>query len=203
VAFSPDGRFIVTACADNTARVWEADTGTAVSPPMPHSDPVLAAVFSPQGNRVLSFTNAAARVWSPESGKPLSPPLRPGQPLVTASFIGDGRRVVTASVDGSVRVWDLEPDAHSPADIIREVELMSSHRIDSTGGIVPLTVDEIYRHWETLRRSDPASFSASPSDIRRWREAEIRNSLKQGNLAAARFHHWARVYDLATAGGGH
>ena len=37
-AFSPDGRFVVTASWDRTARVWEAATGKAIGEPLRHEE---------------------------------------------------------------------------------------------------------------------------------------------------------------------
>ena len=37
VAFSPDGKTILTGSQDKTARLWDAATGRPVGPPMPHS----------------------------------------------------------------------------------------------------------------------------------------------------------------------
>ena len=39
-AFSPDGRFVVTASVDRTARVWEAATGKAIGEPLRHEKAV-------------------------------------------------------------------------------------------------------------------------------------------------------------------
>ena len=39
VAFSPDGKYVVSGSADNTARVWEAATGKEVAR-MTHDDTV-------------------------------------------------------------------------------------------------------------------------------------------------------------------
>ena len=47
VAFSPDGRQVVTASKDNTARVWDATTGTPISKPMQHNGRVNSVTFSP------------------------------------------------------------------------------------------------------------------------------------------------------------
>ena len=58
--FSPDGRRVVTASADNTARVWDAATGKALSEPMKHDDVVNSAQFSADGQRVVTASWCAA-----------------------------------------------------------------------------------------------------------------------------------------------
>src|SRR5438132_666692 len=64
VAFSPDGRRIVTASKDHTARVWDVRTGEAVTPPLRHGHIVLKAAFSPDGRRVVTGSqDRTARVW--------------------------------------------------------------------------------------------------------------------------------------------
>ena len=37
VAFSPDGKTMLTGCSDKTARLWDAATGQPIGPPIPHS----------------------------------------------------------------------------------------------------------------------------------------------------------------------
>src|SRR5262249_25373884 len=47
VAWSPDGRFVVTGCADRKAFVWEAATGEPVGGPLSHPARGQAVPFSP------------------------------------------------------------------------------------------------------------------------------------------------------------
>ena len=49
-AFSPDGTRIVTASNDNTARVWDAATGTQVLVLTGHDGPVSSAAFLPDAS---------------------------------------------------------------------------------------------------------------------------------------------------------
>src|ERR1022692_423535 len=50
--FSPDGRRIVTASNDNTARVWDAQTGAELAVLKGHEGSVHSAAFSPDGRRI-------------------------------------------------------------------------------------------------------------------------------------------------------
>jgi dipeptidyl aminopeptidase/acylaminoacyl peptidase len=62
--FSPDGLRVVTASRDNTARVWDAATGEALSEPMAHDGEVHSAQFSADGQRVVTASgDRTARVW--------------------------------------------------------------------------------------------------------------------------------------------
>jgi len=53
-SFSPDSQLVVTASADNTARVWNAHTGESIATLSDHKGPVLNALFSPDGKSVFT-----------------------------------------------------------------------------------------------------------------------------------------------------
>jgi WD40 repeat protein len=56
-AFSPDGRFIVTASQDDTARVWDAGTGLLLGTLTGHTAQIYCARFSPDG-KVIATASA-------------------------------------------------------------------------------------------------------------------------------------------------
>jgi TIR domain/WD domain, G-beta repeat len=79
--FSPDGQRVVTASADNTARLWDASSGRPVGEPMKHNGPVASAQFSPDGQRVVTASvDMTARLWDAASGKPVGEPMKHEQP---------------------------------------------------------------------------------------------------------------------------
>jgi hypothetical protein len=69
-AFDRDGRRIVTASYDNTARVWDAQTGAALARLVGHENWVYHAAFDRDGRRIVtaSYDNTA-RVWDAQTGK--------------------------------------------------------------------------------------------------------------------------------------
>jgi len=109
-AFSPDGKRIVTASFDRTARLWDAATGRPIGEPLRgHLRDVLTAVFSPDGRSIVTASSDwNARLWDAETGRPIGEPLRHEGPVRSAAFSPDGKRVATASQDETVRVWDSE-----------------------------------------------------------------------------------------------
>jgi WD40 repeat protein len=104
VAFSPDGKYVVSGSYDGTARVWEASSGREIAR-MNHGL-VLAVAFSPDGKYVVSGSNdGTARVWEAATGKELARITH--DDIVTAvAFSPDGKWVVSSSGDGTVRIWE-------------------------------------------------------------------------------------------------
>jgi hypothetical protein len=92
------------------------------------------------------------------------------------------------------------PDEERPAkDVVRLAQLLSGHRIDDNGYVVPLSAEELQTLWDDLSRRYPADFTVSPAAARAWREREIGDCLREGNVWAAEFHYWWLVAEMARA----
>ncbi|MBN1360116.1 MAG: serine/threonine protein kinase [Sedimentisphaerales bacterium] len=104
VAFSPDGKRIVSAGADNRLQVWDADTGEQWRT-LSGTAPI---AFSPDGNWVVSGSGGnTLKLWDAESGAALGAFAGHEAGCYSVAFSPDGRQIVSGGEDKAVRVWDI------------------------------------------------------------------------------------------------
>ena len=101
--FSADGQRIVTASHDNTAQVWDAESGRPVGEPLRHEGWVSAASFSPDGQRIVTASrDRTARVWDVRSHA-LASPLAGYLPNAWSVAFHPEGRLLAAGTDHAVR----------------------------------------------------------------------------------------------------
>lgn len=107
LAFSPDGARIATGSFDDTAKVWNAQTGEEILT-LPADPDVSWVSFSPDGSKLAttSFIDGTATIWDARSGKELFV-LRGHQAGVAIGiFSPNGTRFVTGSDGDGARIWN-------------------------------------------------------------------------------------------------
>ena len=106
-AFNLDGKYIVTASKDKTARLWNSYTGNLQALLQGHQSDVVSVVFSHDGKYILTASmDKTARLWNSEKGQLLSVLQGHKSWLLSASFSSDSKHIVTASGDNTARLWD-------------------------------------------------------------------------------------------------
>ncbi|KAF7965338.1 hypothetical protein HWV62_44307, partial [Athelia sp. TMB] len=109
VAFSPDGRRVVSGSWDETVRVWDAETGALIAAPFEgHTASVYSVAFSPDGQWIASGSyDKSVCVWNAETGALIAGPLAGHTDSVNSvAFSPDGQRIASGSDDQSIRIWD-------------------------------------------------------------------------------------------------
>jgi WD40 repeat protein len=134
VAFSPDGRTVLTGAASNHAGVWypfdmagvgvranpaaqfwDVKTGQPVGPSLAHWGWFSAVAFRPDGELVVTgHPDKTARFWDAGTGKPWGQILHHPGAVWTVAFSPDGRTVLTGGRDSGVRLWDVSTGRQLP-----------------------------------------------------------------------------------------
>ncbi len=112
LAFSPDGRHLVTGGEGRTVKIWDAMTPKKVPELLQtltgHTGEVLCVAVSRDGRWIASAgEDTTVRLWDARSGEPLLK-LRGHTGLVSSlAFSPDGKLLVSGSRDHTLKVWDL------------------------------------------------------------------------------------------------
>ena len=134
--WSPDGKQILTASDDKTARIWDASTGKEITKLSGHLSSVTSAVWSPNGKQVLTASgDNTARIWDASTGQKITTLSRhtiyayrvvlsldgnrddnAGKEITklsdhlssvtSAVWSPDGKQVLTTSGDDPACIWD-------------------------------------------------------------------------------------------------
>jgi WD40 repeat protein len=102
IAFSSDGRHILTASRDTTARLWDV-SGKQLAI-FSHTGRVVQAVFSPKGDQVLTASaDTTARLWDLTGKQLVSFKGYSETFMESAVFSPNQGRLLIASADNTVR----------------------------------------------------------------------------------------------------
>jgi WD40 repeat protein len=115
LAYSPDGRYLVTADEEGTLIAWDAASGDRIHTLRCRLGATGAAgvrrvqslAFSPDGQHLASGCgDRKVTLWDLTTGRQARVFSGHPQPVHGLAFSADGRSVTSASWDGTVKVWD-------------------------------------------------------------------------------------------------
>ena len=106
VAFSPDGKTLVAACSDTTAKLWNLRTGEFLATFTGHTHFVLSVAFSSDAKMVAtgSFFGENVKLWDAQTAKEIATIKKGGGPVTCVAFSPDGK---------TLSDWQLGQDRRS------------------------------------------------------------------------------------------
>lgn len=106
--YSKDGNRIYSVSRDKRLCVWDAMSGSLITPKKRHSGNINSVSLSDDGSALVTASDdKKAIIWDLKTLKLKTKPLAHDAPVAHASFSPCGKYLLTALTDGNVCIWDL------------------------------------------------------------------------------------------------
>ena len=201
LAFTADGRSLVTSGADATLRVWDASTRALIRTLDIDHGPANAMAI--EGLRaVTAHGDGTISVWDLATGARLAALRRSEAAIQSVAFLGDPERIAVAAQDRTVALWDLRQPA-APLTVLQgQDNPVLSVAFASSGGLIASGgADRAVRLWRAdgstpvrhyRGHGDSISALAFAPNGRKFASASIDGQIRIWSTLSSRLHYTLR-----------
>lgn len=108
VNFDKDGKYLLTASYDKTARIWNVATGKIIQTFKGHNKSLYSAEFNNEYSSVVTASfDSTAIVWNVKSGR-MEQRFVHQQPVIHAVFNPNSKQLLTTSEWKIANIWDID-----------------------------------------------------------------------------------------------
>jgi WD40 repeat protein len=169
VAFSPDGKYLITASFDHTLKLWETATGKEVKTyggATGHAKQVISVAFNQDGSMIASgSTDNTLKVWDVPVNAPIRS-LRSSDSVQAVALSPDGLKLAIGGKDGSLKLV-------APADFKELVKFQTGHQgaitslaFSANGQLLAsVGVDHTLRYWNVANGQLVATVGAHMAGV--------------------------------------
>ena len=170
VAFSSDGRYVVTVGADKSAKLWDVNTGREIRTFKGHSKGVTDAAISPDGRYIATGSaDWTAKLWDITTGLEIrtfadsSAGLhRHEAGIRSVAFSPNGKYLLTASTF-AVKLWDVNTGEEISTSNVAPYHVVNQLSCKNSQYVITVDNENTARLWETSTGRLAKTFQGHPS----------------------------------------
>lgn len=208
VAFSPDGRRILSGSQDHTLKLWDLETASQLRNFRGHVRGVIWIGTSPDGRSVFSGSlDSTVKIWDAATGTELRSLAGHSSGVTASAVSADGRFILSGGKDGALKFWDVETQgrrwslgAFSATDVDKRLKGESSRGVAMVA-ISPdghLILSSGFDDGFKLRGAETGEELASFTGHSKWvTSATFSNDGRQ--VLSGSHDHTLRLWDTRTA----
>jgi WD40 repeat protein len=139
LAFSRDGKVLITGGADRSARLWDAATGNPLTSSLPHPSPVWHVALSPDGRTLATVCSSESdinegevRLWDAQMGRPIGLPVMVSK-IQAVGFSPDGATCLVPGPSGMLSIKVPQPLAGPPEQLALWAQVRTGLELDDAG----------------------------------------------------------------------
>src|SRR5882762_3521120 len=119
VAFSPDGRQLVSGSHDCTVLLWNVQTGALLQAMTGHRNVISSVTYSHDGKWIASCSSdGTVRTWNTAGGLEVGVYTEHSSPVLLVVFSADDQRIASVDVDGFVHIWSADT-SHKSISVLK------------------------------------------------------------------------------------
>lgn len=145
-AFSQNGKWVITASDDGTARVWDSVSGLPLMT-LTHRSEVFSATFA-ANHRAMTCSREGAQIWDIPLQRRVGTVCKYQDEALHGSLSADGKTALLADGSGYGILWSVpQPVQDNPRFITVWVQMESGMKLDKQGGFQTLSGEA----WQAMR----------------------------------------------------
>ncbi len=162
-SLSADGSLLAIGGFGADVTLWNLATDTQVGE-FTHLEPALAVSLSPNGSQLAVASGSSIFLWDVATQMQVAELQGHDATVRGVNYFPDGQRIVSASIDGTARIWDL-----ASGTVVAELRQASAVRVavtDRAGELVATGADDgSVSLWDASSGVELLSFSAHATPV--------------------------------------
>ncbi len=109
IQYSPDGKILASASADNTIKLWQIETGRLITTLSGHTSSVNSIVFSQDQKLLISGgEDKSIKIWDVKNYSLLSTITAHNDGIKTITISPNNKYIASAGYDQTIKIWNLK-----------------------------------------------------------------------------------------------